>query len=169
MAANAAGAPIRLPWPLDRVQRRRSLELPARAHSRRDRGLGCGHDRGRYFERRQQRGWEPNDDNDWGYVVEMRFDLGVDGLRHHASRPATWWSGTSRSTTADWIWPFQGTIFSSNRVWWQNPWGNDFWFHNVRVMGKPSVTIASGPAPALGPDFRIRAADNYAAPIMDGT
>ncbi len=109
---------------------------------------------------------DPNDDNDWGYVVEMRFDLTVMG--YDMNKPAgdtVEWNVSVYD--CDWFWPFQ-PIFSSNRVWWQNPWGNDFWFHNVRVMGRPTVTISSGPAPALGPDFRVPAADAYAAPTIDG-
>lgn len=109
----------------------------------------------------------PNDNDDWGYVVEMKFDLGVMG--YNITGPhgdVVEWNVSVYD--CDWLWPFQAT-FSANRVWWQNPWGNDFWFHNVRVMAKPSVTINSGPAPALGPDIRIRAADNYAAPVMDGS
>jgi hypothetical protein len=109
----------------------------------------------------------PSDDNDWGYVVEMKFDLGVMG--YDITGPhgdVVEWNVSIYD--CDWLWPFQAT-FSANRVWWQNPWGNDFWFHNVRVMAKPSVTINSGPAPALGPDIRVAAADNYAAPVMDGS
>ena len=108
----------------------------------------------------------PSDDNDWGYVVEMKFDLGVMG--YNVTKPSgdtVEWNISIYD--CDWLWPFQAS-FSANRVWWENPWGNDFWFHNVRVMAKPTVTINSGPAPALGPDVRIPAADNYAAPVMDG-
>ncbi len=108
----------------------------------------------------------PSDDDDWGYVIEMKFDLGVMG--YDVTKPAgdvVEWNVSIYD--CDWLWPFQ-PIFSANRVWWQNPWGNDFWFHNVRVIGKPSVTIASGPAPVFGPDVRIPAGDNYAAPVMDG-
>ena len=104
--------------------------------------------------------------NDWGYVVEMKFDLGVMGYDiTKAAGDVVEWNVSIYD--CDWLWPFQG-IFSANRVWWENPWGNDFWFHNVRVIAKPSVTINSGSAPALGPDVRIPAADNYAAPVMDG-
>ena len=109
---------------------------------------------------------DPNDDNDWGYVIEMKFDLSVVG--YDITKPAgdtVEWNVSIYD--CDWLWPFQAS-FSANRVWWQNPWGNDFWFHNVRVMAKPTVTINSGPAPALGPDVRIPAADNYTAPVMDG-
>lgn len=112
-----------------------------------------------------------NDDvtggNDWGYVVEMRFDLGVMGynITQSAGDVVEW---NISIYDCDWNWPPTGQ-FSSNRVWWQNPWGNDFWYHNVRVMAKPSVTITSGAAPSLAPDIRIPAADNFAAPTINGT
>jgi hypothetical protein len=110
---------------------------------------------------------DPNDNDDWGYVIEMRFDLTVMGYDVTAPNgDVVEWNVSIYD--CDWLWPFQGT-FSANRVWWQNPWGNDFWFHNVRVMGRPSVTVASGPAPALEPDMRIPAGDNFAAPVMDGS
>ncbi|MGH3861869.1 hypothetical protein, partial [Actinokineospora sp.] len=109
----------------------------------------------------------PSDDNDWGYVIEMRFDLGMMGYDvTQAGGDVVEWNVSIYD--CDWLWPFQ-SIFSANRVWWQNPWGNDFWFHNVRVIGKPGVTVASGPTPAFGPDVRIPAADNYAGPVMDGS
>lgn len=109
----------------------------------------------------------PSDDDDWGYVVEMRFDLGVMG--YDITQPGgdvVEWNVSIYD--CDWLWPFQA-LFSANRVWWQNPWGNDFWFHNVRVIAKPSVTVASGPTPPFGPDVRIPASDNFAAPVMDGS
>jgi hypothetical protein len=109
----------------------------------------------------------PADDDDWGYVVEMRFDLGVMGYDvTQLDGDVVEWNVSIYD--CDWNWPFT-PFFSANRVWWQNPWGNDFWFHNVRVMGRPDVTVASGPAPALEPDVRIPAADNYPAPVMDGS
>ncbi len=108
----------------------------------------------------------PSDDDDWGYVVEMRFDLGVMGYNvTDTDGDAVEWNVSIYD--CDWNWPFQ-SLFSANRVWWQNPWGRDAYFHNVRVMAKPSVTIASGPAPSLGPDFRAPAADNFAAPTING-
>jgi hypothetical protein len=110
---------------------------------------------------------DPNDNNDWGYVVEMKFNLAVMG--YDITRPggdvAEW---NVSIYDCDWQWPFQG-LFSANRVWWQNPWGNDFWFHNVRVIADPAVTVASGPTPPFGPDVYIPAGDHYAAPVMDGS
>ena len=110
---------------------------------------------------------DPNDNDDWGYVVEMKFNLAVMGydITQSGGDVVEW---NVSIYDCDWQWPFQG-IFSANRVWWQNPWGNDFWFHNVRVMAKPTVTVASGPTPALGPDVRIPAGDYYPAPVMDGS
>jgi len=108
----------------------------------------------------------PSDDNDWGYVVEMRFDLSVMG--YNVTQPAgdiVEWNISIYDS--DWLWPFQPT-FSANRVWWQNPWGNAAWFHNVRIYARPNVTTASGPAPAIGPELRIRSAGPYAAPAIDG-
>ena len=114
-------------------------------------------------------GGTTNDDavDDWGYVIEMRFDLSVMG--YDITQPngdVVEWNVSIYD--CDWLWPFNPN-FSANRVWWQDPWGNDFWFQNGRVLGKPSVTVASGPAPALQPDVRIPAADNFAAPVMDGS
>jgi len=111
---------------------------------------------------------DPNDNDDWGYVVEMKFNLAVMG--YDITRPqgdvAEW---NISIYDCDWLWPNQPLLLSYNRVWWQNPWGNDFWFHNVRVIARPSVTVASGPTPPFGPDVRIPAGDNYAAPVMDGS
>ncbi len=109
-----------------------------------------------------------NDDNtdDWGYVVEMRFDVSVMGYDfNQPGGDAVEWNISIYD--CDWFWPFQPT-FSSNRVWWQDPWGNDAWYHNVRVYGRSDVTINSGAAPTVAPDVRIPAADNFAAPVMDG-
>jgi hypothetical protein len=97
----------------------------------------------------------------------MRFDLGVMGYDiTDADGDVVEWNVSVYDT--DWNWPNIAS-FSANRVWWQNPWGNDFWYHNVRVMAKPSVTVTSGAAPGLGPDVRIPAADNFAAPTINGT
>ena len=109
----------------------------------------------------------PSDDNDTGYVVEMMFDLGVMGYNvAQASGDIVEWNVSVYD--CDWNWP-NIPQFSANRVWWQNPWGNQAWYHNVRVHARPSVTIASGPAPVIGPEFRIRAADAFAAPTINGT
>ncbi|HEY3217027.1 MAG TPA: hypothetical protein VGK93_11105 [Candidatus Eisenbacteria bacterium] len=109
---------------------------------------------------------DPNDDNDWGYTVEMKFDVGVMGYNYdQAQGDAVEWNLSIYD--CDWNWPNQA-LFSANRVWWQDPWGNTAWYHNVRVLGRPDVTTGSGPAPSVGPDIRIPAADNYAAPTMDG-
>jgi hypothetical protein len=68
---------------------------------------------------------------------------------------------------SDWNWPFQG-IFSSNRVWWEGPWGRDAFFSNVKILARPGVTTSSGPAPDYPPDVRIPEADTFAEPTMDG-
>ena len=104
--------------------------------------------------------------NDWGYVVEMRFNL--DPVGYDITKPAGDAVEFNVSIyDCDWNWPFQG-IFSANRVWWEGPWGRDAFFHNVRILGKPSVTTSSGAAPNYPPDVRIPIADTFAAPAIDG-
>ncbi|HEY2955352.1 MAG TPA: hypothetical protein VGK89_08915 [Candidatus Eisenbacteria bacterium] len=104
--------------------------------------------------------------NDVAYTVEMRFNLTPLGY------DITDTDGDAVEFNisiydCDWFWPFQG-LFSANRVWWEGPWGRDAFFHDVRILAKPSVTTSSGAAPVLEPDVRIPAADNFAAPTMDG-
>lgn len=104
--------------------------------------------------------------DDGGYVVEMRFNL--EPLGYDVTQP----NGDIVEFNAsvydcDWFWPFQ-PIFSSNRSWWEGPWGRDAFFHNGRILCRPNVTTSSGPAPDYPPDVRIPAADAFAAPTMDG-
>ena len=109
---------------------------------------------------------DPNDNNDWGYVVEMRFNLTPVG--YDITTPAGDAVEFNISIyDSDWFWPFQG-IFSANRVWWEGPWGRDAFFHNAKILARPNVTVASGPAPVYPPDVRIPIADTFAAPTMDG-
>lgn len=109
-----------------------------------------------------------NDDavNDGGYTVEMRFNLDPIGY-DITTAPGDAIEFNISMYDCDWFWPFQ-PVFSANRTWWQGPWGRDAFFHNARILSRPSVTINSGAAPAYPPDVRIPAADNYAAPTMDG-
>jgi len=103
--------------------------------------------------------------NDTDYIVEMRFNLGPMG--YDVTQPngdVVEWNLSVYD--ADWNWPFQG-IFSANRAWWQSPWGNAMWYNEVRVYSKPTVTVASGPVPTIGPDLEIREL-NFATPVMDG-
>ncbi|MFN2370838.1 MAG: hypothetical protein ABR506_06735 [Candidatus Krumholzibacteriia bacterium] len=91
---------------------------------------------------------------DTGYTVEMRFDLGVMG--YDVTQPAgdiIEWNISIYDT--DWFWPINATTFSSNRVWWQSPWGNAAWYNEVRIFARPDVTVASGPVPTLEPEMVI--------------
>src|SRR5438876_1094089 len=104
--------------------------------------------------------------NDVGYTVEMRFNL--DPIGYNFTTPQRDAVEFNISIyDCDWFWPFQN-IFSSNRTWWEGPWGRDAFFHNVRILGNSTVTVSSGAAPALPVDVRIPAADNFAAPTLDG-
>ena len=67
---------------------------------------------------------------DTGYVVEMRFNLTPMGYDITQPRAATSSSSTSRSTTATGS-GRSPPQFSSNRVWWQEPWGNVGWYGEV--------------------------------------
>ncbi len=104
--------------------------------------------------------------NDGGYTIEMRFNL--DPIGYNITKAAGDTVEFNISIyDCDWNWPFQG-IFSANRVWWEGPWGHDAFFHNVRILAKPSVTTTSGAAPTVGPDVRIPIADTFADPTIDG-
>ncbi len=111
-----------------------------------------------------------NDDthgNDTGYWVEMRFDLGVMGydILDSDGDIAEW---NISIYDCDWLWPLDGNIFSANRVWWQDPWGNVGWYGQVRVHARPGVTTASGPAPVIEPELVLPNAGAMAAPVIDG-
>ncbi|HOX24546.1 MAG TPA: sugar-binding protein [Candidatus Krumholzibacteria bacterium] len=102
---------------------------------------------------------------DTGYTVEMRFDLAVMG--YDITRPegdVIEWNVSIYDT--DYFWPPAVGLFSSNRVWWQDPWGNTGWYNEVRIHARPDVTTTSGPVPAIDPELEIRPL--AAAPVIDG-
>jgi hypothetical protein len=104
---------------------------------------------------------------DSGYVMEMRFNL--DSLGYNVTQAAgdvIEWNASIYDT--DWMWPFDANRFSVNRVWWQSPWGRDMWYHQVQIHAKPSVTIASGPVPAVAPDIIVPNGAAFASPVIDG-
>ncbi len=110
-----------------------------------------------------------NDDTteDTGYFIEMRFDLGVMGydILQPAGDIIEW---NVSIYDCDWYWPLDVARYSANRVWWQDPWGNIGWYGQVRIHARPSVTIASGPAPVIGPELILPRAGALAAPVVDG-
>lgn len=97
-----------------------------------------------------------NDDSvlDTSYTVEMRFDLSVIG--YDVTQPegdvVEWNIGLY---DCDYFWPFDPLNFTTNRVWWQSPWGNAAWFNEVRIHARPDVTVSSGDVPTVGPDIII--------------
>jgi hypothetical protein len=103
---------------------------------------------------------------DTGYTVEMVFDLGVVG--YDVTRPegdVVEWNISIYDT--DYFWPAQIGQFSSNRVWWQDPWGNVGWYNEVRIFARPDVTTTSGPVPAIGPEVVIPSLAS--TPVIDGS
>jgi hypothetical protein len=108
-----------------------------------------------------------NDDStpDVGYTIEMRFNLTPMG--YDVTQPGgdvIEWNVSVYD--CDWFWPISATTFSSNRVWWQGPWGNTSWYSEVRIHAQPDVTTASGPAPAIPPEMVIPSIDEV--PTIDG-
>lgn len=105
---------------------------------------------------------------DTGYTVEMRFDLGVEG--YHTDQPAgdiIEWNISIYD--CDSFWPLDGFKFSSYRTWLQSPWGNAFWYNELKVYSKPSVTTTSGPVPYVGPEVVLPNASTYPTPTIDGS
>lgn len=111
-----------------------------------------------------------NDDAgvDTSYTVEMRCDMPLNG--YNITQPqgdVIEWSASVYDI--DWYWPLANFFrFSVNRSWAQSPWGNDSWYHGVKIHARPDVTVASGPAPAPGPDLSIPNLGALAAPTVDG-
>jgi len=105
--------------------------------------------------------------NDVGYTVEMRFNLTPMG--YDVTQPngdVVEWNISIYD--CDWFWPLDVNRFSSNRVWWQDPWGNVGWYGEVRINAKPSVNITSGPSPTVAPELILPNAGSLAAPVIDG-
>uniref|UniRef100_A0A832MMV4 T9SS type A sorting domain-containing protein n=1 Tax=Eiseniibacteriota bacterium TaxID=2212470 RepID=A0A832MMV4_UNCEI len=103
---------------------------------------------------------------DQGYVTEMRFNLTPMGYDiTDADGDVVEWNISVYD--CDWFWPIIPP-FSANRTWWQGPWGNASVYNEVRIYGRPDVTITSGPVPAVDYEFRIPNAGAAAAPVIDG-
>jgi hypothetical protein len=110
-----------------------------------------------------------NDDSvvDTSYTIEMRFKLDVVG--YYPGQPEgdiiEW---NISIWDCDWNWPLDEDKMSSNRVWWQNPWGNTNFRNHVQIHARPDVTLDSGPVPAIAPDGTIPDGSEFAAPVIDG-
>jgi len=104
---------------------------------------------------------------DTAWTVEMRINLATSGYNVTRAQGDTLeWS--IQIYDCDWFWPIDGTRFASNRVWWQNPWGNVSWYNEVKIYAQPGVTVGSGAVPTPGPDLRILQATTDPAPTIDG-
>lgn len=107
---------------------------------------------------------------DVGYTIEMRCDMPLNG--YDITRPAgdvVEWNCSVYDV--DWFWPLANFFrFSANRSWIQGPWGNAYWYGDVKIHCRPDVTVASGPAPAAGPDMTIPNLGNIIPlPVIDGS
>ena len=104
---------------------------------------------------------------DTGYTVEMRFNLTPMGYDiTNAQGDIVEWNLSIYD--CDWRWPTVAGRLSSNRAWWQGPWGNAAFYDEVRIHARPGVTINSGPVPVVGPEVRIPDARLWPAPTIDG-
>jgi hypothetical protein len=104
---------------------------------------------------------------DNGYTIEMRFDLAVMG--YDVTQPGgdiIEWNVSVYD--CDWFWPLVGGRFSSNRTWWQGPWGNTSWYDEVRIFARSDVTVSSGAVPVVGPEVRVRNGAAQPTPAIDG-
>lgn len=105
---------------------------------------------------------------DAGYTVEMRCDMPLNG--YDITRPAgdvVEWNCSVYD--CDWYWPLANFFrFAVNRTWVQGPWGNAYWYGDVKVHCRPDVTVSSGPVPAATPDMTIPSLGVLAAPTVDG-
>ncbi len=105
---------------------------------------------------------------DVGYTVEMKFSLVPEGYHiTDAGGDIVEWGISIYD--CDYYWPLNISKFSSNRTWWESPWGNAMWFSQVQVRCRPDITINSGAVPFIQPDVRIpNTGSGYAAPSIDG-
>ncbi len=109
-----------------------------------------------------------NDDAtpDNGYTTEFVFDLAPRG--YDVTKPGGEIVEFNVSIyDCDWFWPINEDKFSSNRVWWQGPWGNNSAYAIARVHVNPAVTEDS-PLPTIGPDLVVPNGADHPAPVMDG-
>jgi hypothetical protein len=104
---------------------------------------------------------------DSGYVVEMRFDLGVLGY-DVTDTDGDVVEFNIQIYDVDWYWPFDINRMSADRTWWQSPWGLDIYYHQVQIHSRPGVNLTSGAVPVVAPDVEIRNADSFASPVIDG-
>lgn len=114
---------------------------------------------------------QTNDDSDVdkGYTVEMVFDLGKVGYDFTKASGDAGLFGIA-IWDADWNWPRNATKFSSNRVWWQDPWGNADVYSQVQLWGRPDWTINStGTTPVGREDGKIPNGAGETLPTIDGS
>ena len=109
-----------------------------------------------------------NDDTtpDKGYVTEIVINLAR--LGYDVTKPGGDLIEFNFSIyDCDWQWPMNEEKFSSNRVWWQGPWGNASAYAIARIYANPAVTEDSA-LPMIGPDFIVPNGADHPVPVIDG-
>ena len=104
---------------------------------------------------------------DTNWVTEFKFNLGRLGYTVSSASGDIVMMDFS-VWDADNYWPIDSAKFTSNRTWWQGPWGNANSLGHFRIFAKPSVTTSSGTPPAFGYDLVVPNGTNFAVPTVDG-
>lgn len=103
---------------------------------------------------------------DTGYAVEMKIN--IKKLGYKAGSPngdIIMFNAAFRDV--DWFFPVQDWVTFS-RTWIQGPWANVSNKNFLRIHVRPDVTIASGNAPTIPPDYVLRNGKLMATPTIDG-
>lgn len=104
---------------------------------------------------------------DTDYTIEMRFNLTPMGYNvTDANGDIVEWNVSVYDT--DWFWPFDGTRFSSSRVWWQGPWGNAAWYSEVRIHARPDIDIYDVQLPTIEPEYVVPHGNAFGEPVING-
>ena len=104
---------------------------------------------------------------DSSWTVEMKFNL--DALGYNIIQANGDIVEFNLSIyDCDSFWPLNPGTFSSNRVWWQGPWGNAPGYDEVRIYCKPSVTVNTNPLPYLAPEIIVPNGSLFPPPVIDG-
>ncbi|MCX6151199.1 MAG: T9SS type A sorting domain-containing protein [Ignavibacteriales bacterium] len=110
-----------------------------------------------------------NDDStpDTSWIVEMKINL--DSVGYHATAPGGDVIALNFSIwDQDWYFTKNAQKMSSERTWWQAPWGNSNGPNFGRVYVEPEVTINSGVIPEVLPDGIIPNGAGLPDPVIDG-
>ena len=114
------------------------------AHARADRQLGRGHRRARPLQRRRGHSTRATPSRCASTSTPMGYDV------TQPDGDIVEWNISIYD--CDWFWPLDALQFSSNRVWWQCPWGNAAWYNEVRIHRASRRDGDLGPRADVAPE-----------------